>query len=173
MPISTTATADAAAALALGYLAYKDASIPEEQKMAGIFLESAEKAWAFLENNPHLIMTQERYSNKEYGGPYTDHKDTDERLWAAVELFHATGKEKYHSFIKENIPLLLKQERLGDPTPDWQNVNFDRNRYRRYRCGFNLPRRNRYRRTPKTSYHRKIYWWGIPVGRESFWISDQ
>jgi endoglucanase len=60
----------------------------------------------------------------EFGGPYTDHKDKDERLWAAVELYKATGQEKYHDYIKRNILSILDERRFGDGAPEWNNVNF-------------------------------------------------
>ncbi|GBR75650.1 cellulase [Candidatus Termititenax persephonae] len=124
LPVSTTATADFAAAMALGYAEYKNSAVAEDRIMAAQYLAAAEQAWAFLVQNPDLIMTAETYDNHRYGGPYTDHQDQDERLWAAVELFNATGEAKYQKYIKDNLPALLTQDRFGDNAPDWGNVNY-------------------------------------------------
>lgn len=125
MPVSTTATASFAASMAKGYLQFKSS----DPTRANRYLEASKKAWGFLESHPNLIMTQRTYEGKEYGGPYTDSKDSDERLWAAVELFKATGESKYHQYIKNHLPQLLDKLFVGDETgpqgvPDWQNVNY-------------------------------------------------
>ncbi len=87
-PVSTTATADFAAAMAMASRFYPNDSAK--------YLAASEKAWAYLEKtpsdkkgfkNPILFTT----------GTYDDANDTDERFWAAAELYKTTGKEKYLS----------------------------------------------------------------------------
>lgn len=89
-PVSTTATADFCAAMALAYEFYKDI----DSAFAQNCLECAERAWSFLEANPNLI-----FSNPEdiTTGEYGDTSDKDERYWAAAQLYRATGNSKYET----------------------------------------------------------------------------
>jgi len=93
--ISATATADFSAAMAMGYRVYKSV----DGEFAARMLESAEKAWEWLEDNPVTPgFTNPMGVNS---GEYGDSNDGDERFWAAVELYRATGKQKYHDYIKK------------------------------------------------------------------------
>lgn len=91
MPISTTATADFCASMALAAEVYQDydSAYAEKCKVA------AEKAWAFLEQNPNIIA----YANPNdiVTGEYGDKSDTDERYWAAAQMFRLTGDSKYQT----------------------------------------------------------------------------
>ncbi|WP_159453168.1 glycoside hydrolase family 9 protein [Pseudooctadecabacter jejudonensis] len=86
MPVSSTATADYAATLALGakILQHYDAD------RAALFEAAAARALAWLDANPNLVMIETTYDGAQYGGPYTDDDDTDERFfaraaWAALQ----------------------------------------------------------------------------------------
>jgi endoglucanase len=92
-PVSTAATGDFAAIMALASRVYRDVDIA----FADVCLQAAEKAWKYLEthpggnggfHNPNGIVT----------GEYGDETDMDERYWAACELYRLTGKENYKSF---------------------------------------------------------------------------
>ena len=91
-PISPTATAGFAASMALASRFF-----PEHKKT---LLDAAKLAWKWCLNNsnapnfknPSGIVT----------GEYGDWSNTDERYWAAAELFVATKDEAYHNFLKEN-----------------------------------------------------------------------
>lgn len=100
MPISTTATADFAAIMAKAGRMYKS----KDPALAKQCLKAAQTAWKFLQKHPELIMLKSAYNGKEYGGPYTDGDDKDERLWAAAELWKATRDVKIHSYLKANLP---------------------------------------------------------------------
>lgn len=66
---------------------------PEDAKR---YLTKAVKAWEFLEKNDRFV---------EYFHYGANFGDTDERAWAAVELYAATGKAKYHEyFLKKFDP---------------------------------------------------------------------
>lgn len=89
-PVSTTATADFCASMALAYEFYKDI----DSDFAKDCLNRAELAWSYLEANPNLIFSNpEDISTGEYG----DTSDKDERYWAAAQLYRATGNSKYES----------------------------------------------------------------------------
>ncbi|MEP5153123.1 glycoside hydrolase family 9 protein [Planktotalea sp.] len=82
MPVTTTATANYAAAMSLAakiYLAQPDSAY---QTRGGEFQAAAERALAWLEENPDLIMIDLTYDGDQYGGPYDDQEDRDERFFA-------------------------------------------------------------------------------------------
>lgn len=91
-PVSNAATGDFAAVMAKASVVYKDID-PSYAKQC---LEVAKKAWTYLESsqvgvgyrNPDDILT----------GEYPDARDPDERYWAAIELYKATGDEKYKTY---------------------------------------------------------------------------
>ena len=87
-PVSTPATGDFAGVMAMASCYYRDRD-PEFAKTA---LAAAQKAWAYLDShnlesftNPNMIKT----------GEYGDSSDEDERYFAALALFAATGDQKY------------------------------------------------------------------------------
>ena len=87
-PVSTTATADFCASMALAYEFYYDI----DKDFAEKCLAAAEKAWEFLEANPNLI-----FENPEdiVTGEYGDGSDKDERYWAAAQMYRATKNDTY------------------------------------------------------------------------------
>lgn len=91
-PVSTTATADFCASMAMAGEFYKDVDPAFAQKC----LAAAEKAWSFLEANPQFM-----YTNPEdiVTGDYGDFakSDKDERYWAAAQLYRTTKDQKYIS----------------------------------------------------------------------------
>ena len=93
-PISTTATADFAAVMAMGYENFKniDSSLAEKCLAAG------EKAWTYLEKTPSGSFTN---PSGIVTGEYGDSDDSDERYWAASQLFKATGDSKYNEAFKK------------------------------------------------------------------------
>ena len=92
-PISTTATADFAGAMALAYEVYQDS----DPDFAETCLNASKNAWNFLEQNPDLIFENpEDITTGEYG----DVSDKDERYWAVAQLYRATGDSKYLSALE-------------------------------------------------------------------------
>ncbi|MBE6862156.1 MAG: glycosyl hydrolase family 9, cellulase [Ruminococcus sp.] len=91
-PVSTTATADFCASMALAYEFYYDI----DKNFAENCLAAAEKAWAFLDANPKII-----FKNPEdiVTGSYEDTKDVDERYWAAAQMYRATGSQTYLDYL--------------------------------------------------------------------------
>lgn len=88
IPISTTATADLCAIMAMAteYYAEIDADFSAR------CLEAAKSAWAFLQKNPNLIMNVATDVSE---GAYSDTRDGDERYWAACQMYRATGDASY------------------------------------------------------------------------------
>lgn len=92
-PVSTTATADFCAAMAMAYEFYYDL----DKDFAEECLSAAEKAWLFLEENPRLIFSNPTdISTGEYG----DSSDNDERYWAVAQMYRATNDSKYFSALE-------------------------------------------------------------------------
>jgi len=89
-PISPTATADFAAAMALASRFYPDKK--------SVLLDAARRAWDWCAANPDAPNFKNPPEIRT--GEYGDKENKDERFWAACELFVATGEEKYHAAIK-------------------------------------------------------------------------
>lgn len=108
-PVSTTATGDFAAVMAMGYDTFKHI----DKDFADKCLAAGEKAWDYLDaqpsstvNNPAGIST----------GAYEDKNDRDERYWAAAQLFKATGDAKYGDKFKAYVDEKIEMEN------GWQTV---------------------------------------------------
>lgn len=108
-PITTTATGDFAAVMAMGYEAFKDS----DPNFANKCLAAAEKAWDYLVQQPSQVVVN---PSGIVTGEYGDKKDADERYWAAAALFKATGKSKYNDAFKQ---LAGQSIETGY---DWQSV---------------------------------------------------
>jgi endoglucanase len=112
-PVSSTATADFAAVLALAARVYA----PLDESFSRQCLAAAEKAWDWLQafdgtpgfSNPPGMNT----------GEYGDRNDRDERFWAAAELFRTTGKDGYADAVR----VLFSQGDLSFVGLDWQEVS--------------------------------------------------
>ena len=88
-PVSTTATGDFAAVMAMASKVYAKV----DADFASKCLEAAQKAADYLEAHPDL----EGAKNPDgiVTGEYPDIEDADERIWAYAELYKATGDVKY------------------------------------------------------------------------------
>jgi len=91
-PISSMATADFAAVMALASRVYA----PFAPDFARDALKASKRAWNWLENNSYIGFHNPPESNT---GEYDDECDWDERLWASAELLR-TDKENQESYLK-------------------------------------------------------------------------
>ena len=101
-PISNTATADFAAVMAKASVIYKDI----EPEFAKDCLAAAKKAWKYLETAP--VGQGFRNPDDIVTGEYPDMRDPDERYWAAVELYSATGDETYAKYYRSILDQYVK-----------------------------------------------------------------
>jgi len=116
MPVSTTATADFAAAMCASYRVFKSIDTAYANKC----LNAAMKAWIAVNdtaiwNNPVIKGANGKmkypeahgYSQDPPGinntGAYTDTDDADERYWAAEELYITTGKQEYKTYFEKHL----------------------------------------------------------------------
>lgn len=94
-PVSTTATGDFAACMAMAARTYADIDSAFATRMK----EAAIRAWDFLANSePILFRNPEGIRT----GGYGDWNDADERLWAAIELALTCG-EPYLTIAEEKL----------------------------------------------------------------------
>ena len=95
IPVSQCATAAAAACLALASRVYADF----DADFSGRALSAALRGWTWLEANPDFIP----FRNPEgvRTGWYGERTDSDDRFWAACELFAATGEISFRKAAEE------------------------------------------------------------------------
>lgn len=96
-PVSATATGGFSASLAMAARIYRASDAAYADKL----LAASKKAWDWLEANPQYPA----FKNPEgiSTGEYPDAASKDERLWAACELYSATGEAAYHDYIKNTV----------------------------------------------------------------------
>ena len=96
---SSTATGDFAAMMAMAARIY----LPFDSTFAKYCLAAAEKAWQYLESNPSIVPPGGFHNPTGTNtGEYGDGNDSDERLWAAVELYNSTGESSYQNYFLSN-----------------------------------------------------------------------
>lgn len=112
---SSTATADFIAVLARFYRVYKN----YDTTFANICLSAAINGWNWL-SNQITIVPPGGFHNPPgtFTGEYGDNNDSDERLWAAAELFESTGDQSFKEYYEFNY----NTSGLFNSTMNWQNV---------------------------------------------------
>jgi len=98
--IASTATADFAAMMARAARVYQrfDAAF------AQTCLSAATLAWAYLQAHPQIVPPGGfKNPSGTATGEYGDGNDSDERLWAAAELFATTGTSAYQTYYLLNF----------------------------------------------------------------------
>ena len=111
-PVSSMATADYAAVMALASRVYR----AYDGAFADRLYDAAVKAWGWLEKYPQYVGFKNPDSCNT--GEYDDDCDLDERLWAAAEMLVTTGEGKY----QERLTALLK-ENLTKTDFGWTDVS--------------------------------------------------
>jgi len=114
---STAATASFAATAALGSRLLQ----PYNPFLASKLKIAALDAWAFLTKHPQNLPLGGFTNPPDVsGGEYGDKNDTDERLWAAMELYNLTGGSLFLSYFIQNYSRI----ELHNPPPiSWRNVH--------------------------------------------------
>jgi endoglucanase len=93
--ISTTATGDFAAVFARAARVYKSFDL----KFSDSCLAVSRRAWEYLQAHPSIVPTGGfKNPSGTATGEYGDGNDSDERLWAAAELFSTTGEASFNSY---------------------------------------------------------------------------
>jgi endoglucanase len=112
---STCATADLAAVGAIAARVY----LPFDKQFAARALEAARRAWEWTEKYPNVTF---RNPPGILTGEYGDADCSDERLWAAAELWRTTGESAYHQFFLSQYSQYLS--RLDAPLEsNWSDMS--------------------------------------------------
>jgi endoglucanase len=111
---SSCATADYAAVMAIAARVYKS----HDAAYARRCLFAAEQAWKWLQRYPETMF---RNSGGVVTGEYGDRDCTDERLWAAAELWRSTSEEPYERYFLTNFSAQLPMINAVGP-PSWPRV---------------------------------------------------
>jgi endoglucanase len=118
-PVSTAATLDLAAAAAQAARVFAPLDSPFAEKC----LVAARRAWAAAERFPALLITSADHKG---GGAYEDANITDERFWAAVELYLTTGEKTFLEVVRKSPhfehPKATASQGLVEAV-DWQTVD--------------------------------------------------
>jgi endoglucanase len=111
---STCATADLAAVAAIAARVY----LPFDSNFAARNLDAARKAWLWTEKFPNVVFRNPPGVNT---GEYGDDSCSDERLWAAAELWRTTGDPVYNEYFVKLYPDFRAS--LDRPAPEgWREV---------------------------------------------------
>ena len=114
MPVSSTATANLVAVAARASRVYA----PFDSAFAAHCLSIARGSWDFLIQNPNIVPAGGFRNPSGVGtGQYGDSDDRDERLWAAIEMFLATGETTFHNYYSTRY-----QNGELVPDPGWPQV---------------------------------------------------
>jgi len=113
--VTSAATGDFAGVFARAARVYR----PFHPAFADSCLDVAKLAWHYLMLHPSIVPSG-GFMNPAgtITGNYGDHDDSDERLWAAAELFSTTGEEQYQTFYAEHYT----EGELIAETMTWANV---------------------------------------------------
>jgi endoglucanase len=118
-PVSTAATLNLAAvgAQAARIFARLDPAF------AARCLAAAKRAWMAAERHPKLLIPG---TDNHGGGAYEDADTSDERFWAATELFLTTGDQAFFVTLSESPHYLRPRARAADGVPqamDWRTTD--------------------------------------------------
>jgi endoglucanase len=112
---SSAATGDFTALMSMAARIYS----PFDSSFAFECLEASKKSWQYLEANSSIIPAGGFHNPSGTGtGQYGDRNDSDERLWAAAELFITTGDSTYGNYISDHY----QEFKLLNSTLTWPNV---------------------------------------------------
>ncbi len=117
-PVSTAATLNLAATGAQAARVFATL----DPKFAERCLSAAKRAWAAAEAHPNLIITN---ADNHGGGPYEDSTLSDERFWAAAELYATTGDKAFFGVLSKS-PHYLHLQAHENETPqalDWRTTD--------------------------------------------------
>ncbi len=117
-PVSTAATLNLAAAGAQAARVFAKL----DPKFAERCLSAAKRAWAAAEAHPDLIISN---ADNQGGGAYDDATLSDERFWAATELFVTTGDKAFFTILSKSPHYLqLKAHESDVPEAmDWRTTD--------------------------------------------------
>ncbi|HVZ81878.1 MAG TPA: glycoside hydrolase family 9 protein [bacterium] len=114
---TTAATADFAAVMAIAARVYQ----PFDATFSAACSQAAVTAWGWIQSNPNVTFTVNPTGIST--GVYGDGTVTDERLWAAAELFRTTGGAAYNTYFTSNYTGWSPTVNGNAYPQDWSNVH--------------------------------------------------
>jgi len=120
---SSAATADFVAMMAMAARYFK----PYDAEYARTCLDAAKNSYTFLKNNPDY----KRFQQGDFRTGAYQTSDTDDRLWAAAEMWQTTGEAQYLRDFEEKAKAAFTHRKQGeaqssdgkvDEDWDWGNV---------------------------------------------------
>ncbi len=105
-PVSSLATADLAAVMALAARIYKEF----DEEYAAVLKAASLKSWNWLLENPSFIFENPK---EVLTGTYYDRSDADERFWAAMEIYRSEKDDKAKFIIQDTMELKVNLTALG------------------------------------------------------------
>lgn len=118
--ISTPETAKFAAVMAMANRVYSS----QDNQLAQTCLNAAQKAWSFLQTQPSMKVEKSEGDDNGSGAYLKDFPmgtmptDTNDRLWAAAELYITTGNPSFEQYLTQNVPSWsYKLYEWADPSP--------------------------------------------------------
>ncbi|HVR44638.1 MAG TPA: glycoside hydrolase family 9 protein [Thermoanaerobaculia bacterium] len=110
---SSCATGNLAAVAAIAARTYR----PWDESFAERALAASRRAWSWLAAHPRV-----RFRNPAGvgTGEYGDPDCSDERLWAAAELWRTTGDADVHAWLRDRARDLIRA--AGEGPPDWRTA---------------------------------------------------
>ena len=111
---STCATADLASVAAIAARVYQKF----DPAFAAKNLDAARRAWAWTEEHPDVVF---RNPKGVVTGEYGDSNCSDERLWAAAELWRTTGEPTFHLYFLSHRADFMKTLD-SQPPENWNQV---------------------------------------------------
>ncbi len=108
--VSTPETAKYAAAMAIAARVYA----PWQPAQSKIYLMAAQRAWTYLQQQPHMQVDwvdgddsgSGKYLESDIDKEPSLKIDTDDRFWAAAELFITTRQPQYEEYVAQQLPQL-------------------------------------------------------------------
>jgi len=122
MPVSTTATADFAGTMALAAKLYRGQADAAYKDRSKDFQIAAEKALDWLDAHPSLIMTATSYDGHQYGGPYDDKDDRDERFFARAAYAALTDDLGDYAGVAARFSDVIDMLKSNGYAISWQSV---------------------------------------------------
>ncbi len=123
MPVTTTATANFAAAMSLAAKLYLTQEDEIYQKRGMDFKISAEKALNWLDENRELKMIDQSYEGDEYGGAYDDDDDSDERFFAHAAYAALTENNTAFATAYADLKNLKPKMEAREYDVNWRTVD--------------------------------------------------
>lgn len=112
LPAESTTTAGFISTMAIASIAYKDV----DPTFATACLEKTKKSWENLVNTPDFV----EFTNPTdfTAGEYRDDKDSDERYFAGMAMWYATGDKQYLDYAKS----IYEKDNSADEGTSWRDV---------------------------------------------------